>query len=71
MRLPVGNLDDRGGLDMKWFACELHTHTLHSDGSQTLGELAAGAANLGFDAIALTDHNTMSGLSGKTEIEQK
>jgi len=56
---------------MKWFACELHTHTLHSDGSQTLGELAAGAANLGFDAIALTDHNTMSGLSGKTEIEQK
>ncbi|UPK41519.1 CehA/McbA family metallohydrolase [Paenibacillus pabuli] len=56
---------------MKWFACELHTHTLHSDGSQTLEELAAGAANLGFDAIALTDHNTMSGLSGKTEIEQK
>lgn len=56
---------------MKWFACELHTHTLHSDGSQTLGELAAGAANLGFDAIALTDHNTMSGLSGKEEIEQR
>ncbi|GGO03429.1 CehA/McbA family metallohydrolase [Saccharibacillus kuerlensis] len=56
---------------MTWFACELHTHTLHSDGRQTLGELAAGAAGLGFDVIALTDHNTMSGLVGKEEIEQE
>ncbi|MFS0868614.1 CehA/McbA family metallohydrolase [Paenibacillus xylanilyticus] len=56
---------------MKWLACELHTHTLHSDGSQTLEELAEGAAKLSFDAIALTDHNTMSGLIGKEEIEQK
>jgi hypothetical protein len=56
---------------MRWLACELHTHTLHSDGSQTLEELVKGAANLGFDAIALTDHNTMSGLIGKNEIEQK
>lgn len=53
---------------MKWLACELHTHTLHSDGVQTLEELAAGAAQLGFDAIALTDHNTMSGLAGKDSI---
>ncbi|WP_434751077.1 CehA/McbA family metallohydrolase [Paenibacillus amylolyticus] len=56
---------------MKWLACELHTHTLHSDGSQTLEELVTGAAELGFDAIALTDHNTMSGLIGKGEIEQE
>lgn len=56
---------------MKWLACELHTHTLHSDGSQTLEELASGAANLGFDAIALTDHNTMSGLICKEELERK
>ncbi|MCK6073333.1 CehA/McbA family metallohydrolase [Paenibacillus silvae] len=56
---------------MKWFASELHTHTLHSDGRQTLEELAAGAAGLGFDAIALTDHNTMSGLIGRAEIGQK
>lgn len=56
---------------MKWFACELHTHTLHSDGSQTLEELAEGAVNLGFNAIALTDHNTISGLIGKAEIERK
>lgn len=56
---------------MRWLACELHTHTLHSDGSQTLEELANGAAGLGFDAIALTDHNTMSGLIGKEEIERR
>lgn len=56
---------------MKWVACELHTHTLHSDGRQTLRELAEGAVKLGFDAIALTDHNTMSGLIGKEEVERE
>ncbi len=57
--------------EVRWLACELHTHTLHSDGVQTLEELAAGAAELGFDAIALTDHNTMSGLAGKESISNK
>lgn len=56
---------------MRWLACELHTHTLHSDGSQTLEELVKGAVDLGFDAIALTDHNTISGLIGKDEMEQR
>lgn len=53
---------------MRWIACELHTHTVHSDGSQTLQELASGAVKLGFEAIALTDHNTMSGLAGKEDV---
>ncbi|MFD0710477.1 CehA/McbA family metallohydrolase [Paenibacillus sp. GCM10027626] len=56
---------------MKWLACELHTHTVHSDGKQTLLELALGAKRLGFDCIALTDHNTMSGLQGKEEVEKE
>jgi len=56
---------------MKWLACELHTHTFHSDGKQTLLELATGAKRLGFDCITLTDHNTMSGLQGKEDIEQE
>lgn len=55
---------------MKWLACELHTHTVHSDGSQTLQELASGARRLGFDAIALTDHNTMSGLNGREDAQR-
>ncbi|MFF2480232.1 CehA/McbA family metallohydrolase [Paenibacillus sp. NPDC058071] len=56
---------------MKWLASELHTHTIHSDGKQTLLELTRGAKLLGFECIALTDHNTMSGLQGKEEIEQE
>jgi hypothetical protein len=54
---------------MKWIACELHTHTFHSDGRQSLLELARGASDLGFDCIALTDHNTMSGLDEKSAAE--
>jgi hypothetical protein len=53
----------------KWLAFELHTHTVHSDGRHTLRELAQSAAALGLDGIALTDHNTTSGLYGKEEIE--
>ena len=54
---------------MHWAACELHTHTFHSDGKQTLLELANGAKSLGFDCIALTDHNTMTGLQDREQIE--
>ncbi|QGQ99989.1 PHP domain-containing protein [Paenibacillus psychroresistens] len=54
---------------MRWAACELHTHTFHSDGKQTLLELAKAAKSLGFDSIALTDHNTMTGLQGRESIE--
>ncbi|MBB6671174.1 CehA/McbA family metallohydrolase [Cohnella nanjingensis] len=56
---------------MRWIACELHTHTAHSDGRQSLPELAAGAAALGFECIALTDHNTMSGLAQREEVERE
>jgi predicted metal-dependent phosphoesterase TrpH len=59
----------RGGAMMRWAACELHTHTYHSDGKQTLLELAKGAKSLGFDNIALTDHNTMTGLQGRENVE--
>jgi hypothetical protein len=54
---------------MRWTACELHTHTFHSDGQQTLLELANGAKSLGFECIALTDHNTMTGLRDRESVE--
>jgi hypothetical protein len=41
---------------------EMHTHTLHSDGDFTLAELREGAREFLYDAIAVTDHNTMSAL---------
>jgi hypothetical protein len=41
---------------------EMHTHTLNSDGDFTLAELRQRAGDFLYDAIAVTDHNTMSAL---------
>lgn len=58
----------RIGLSQKvWIPCELHTHTIHSDATHTLRELTKSAVDLGFEAIALTDHNTTS---GHVEVER-
>jgi len=43
-----------------WLAGDLHAHTVHSDGSLTVAELAALAAGAGLDFLAVTDHNTVS-----------
>ena len=40
---------------------ELHTHTIHSDGSFTPKELVECAIKYGYNGIAITDHNTDSG----------
>ncbi|GAA3817727.1 hypothetical protein GCM10022226_42870 [Sphaerisporangium flaviroseum] len=49
------------GLDgMRWQAGELHAHTVHSDGSLTVAELATLARAEGLDFLAVTDHNTVS-----------
>jgi error-prone DNA polymerase len=42
---------------------ELHAHSCFSflDGASQPDELAARAATLGYDAVALTDHNGLSG----------
>lgn len=37
---------------------DLHTHSNHSDGSDSPAELAAKAADAGLSAVALTDHDT-------------
>ena len=42
--------------------CDLHTHSLASDGSFAPAELVALAQKAGLSAIALTDHNTVAGL---------
>ena len=43
-------------------AVDLHTHSTASDGSDTPTELMHRAAELGLDAIALTDHDTLEGI---------
>ena len=42
--------------------CDLHTHSIYSDGSWTVEQLLDEAERIGLSAIALTDHNTISGL---------
>ena len=43
-------------------AVDLHTHSTASDGSDTPTQLMQHAAELGLDAIALTDHDTLEGI---------
>lgn len=45
---------------LTWLACDFHAHTLHSDGSLGLAELAALGVGSGLDVLAVTDHNTVS-----------
>ena len=41
---------------------DLHLHSTHSDGTLTPAELIRQAKSLGLSAVALTDHNTVSGI---------
>ena len=43
--------------------CDLHTHSIFSDGTWTPEELIREACRIELSAIALTDHNTVDGLS--------
>lgn len=42
--------------------CDLHTHSVYSDGTYTPAQLIAQAQKIGLAAVALTDHNTVAGL---------
>ncbi len=46
---------------MHWYPVELHTHTCHSDGDFTVKELVR-TAKRRTGRLALTDHNTASGV---------
>ena len=48
---------------VKEYFCDLHTHSTFSDGTDTPTELIKKAEQAGLSAIALTDHNSISGLS--------
>lgn len=43
--------------------CDLHTHSVFSDGTCTPKEIIDSAINTGLSAVALCDHNTSDGLS--------
>lgn len=46
---------------MSYLPCELHCHTVHSDGDFQVTQLLEAARNNHLSLIALTDHNTFSG----------
>jgi len=46
----------------RWYAGDLHMHTIHSDGRWTTAQLLTAVRRRGLDFFALTDHNTQSAL---------
>ena len=42
--------------------CDLHTHSVFSDGTCTPGEIIDTAVRIGLSAVALCDHNTVDGI---------
>lgn len=46
---------------MSYLPCELHCHSVHSDGSFAVKELLQNASDDHLALVALTDHNTFSG----------
>ena len=50
--------------------CDLHTHSVFSDGTYTPSEIIAEAKRLGL-IVALTDHNTVAGLPEFMDAAQK
>ena len=65
-RPPGRELPAASGL--RWLACDLHAHTVHSDGSLGVAELAAAAVRARLDVLAVTDHNTVSHHASLPEI---
>jgi PHP domain len=45
-------------------SCVIHLHSLHSDGTGTVEEIAAAATDVGVDVVMLTDHDVMAAEPG-------
>jgi PHP domain-containing protein len=50
---------------------ETHLHTLHSDGQHSVAAMFEACRAAGYDAVALTDHNTLSGLAEATDAAER
>ncbi|TCO47593.1 hypothetical protein EV646_105146 [Kribbella antiqua] len=56
---------------LKWVAGDFHVHSLHSDGSTPVANLAALGVAAGLDVLAVTDHNTVAHHLELPEIGKK
>ena len=50
---------------------ETHLHTLHSDGQHSVTAMFESCRSAGYEAVALTDHNTLSGLDEALDAAQR
>jgi PHP domain len=57
--LPVGvTTPGVRGTESGWYRGDLHSHSEHSDGANTIREMADFAHSIGLEFLAITDHNT-------------
>jgi PHP domain-containing protein len=54
--------------DLAVLKFEPHLHTLHSDGQDTVAAMLAACKSAGYEAVAVTDHNTASGLKEAASV---
>ena len=50
---------------------ETHLHTVHSDGRDSVAATFEACRSAGYDVVALTDHNTVSGLSEAADVASR
>jgi hypothetical protein len=50
---------------------ETHLHTLHSDGQDSVEAMFSACLGAGYDVVALTDHNTLSGLVSARDVAER
>ena len=55
----------------RWIPADFHSHSIHSDGSLSLEELASLGVKQGLELMAITDHNTISHHPHLPEISAK
>lgn len=56
---------------LHWYAGDLHTHSLHSDGALSLWELANEGVRSGLDFLCVSDHNTTSHHAHLAEVGRR
>ncbi len=49
---------------------DLHCHTIASDGHNTIAEMAAGARDLGYEYVAITDHSASHGFGNDVSPDE-
>lgn len=53
-----------------WYTGDLHSHTVHGDGGDTVAVMAQTAHAAGLDFLAITEHNTTTPMAELTEVPE-